>query len=287
MKALILGSGGQVGKALIDYCIAQRIPFTSRPKNELDITDLEALKREAGKGKYTLLLNCAAYTDVDRAERESQLAYAINSQGPENLGNVAKEHGISVVHISTDYVFDGEKEGAYKEDDRPNPLGVYGKSKWEGEERLLGQLPTATIVRTSWVFGFKGKNFISMALERLQELEEIHAVVDQINRPTYNKDLAEVLIALSSQSGIFHFANEKALNRYQIIKDFYELARQKNLPIKCKKIIPISSKDFPSLSPRPKASLLDTEKVSKVLGRKPRLWDTVLEEYFDDVNQST
>ncbi len=283
MKILILGAGGQLAKALIDYCCVKHIRFKACRRHDLDITDLEQLKREIEKGHYTHIVNCAAFTDVDEAEKISHQAYAVNGEGPENLGMVARENGIAVVHVSTDYVFDGEKQTPYSEEDRPNPLGVYGKSKWEGEQRLLEQLPTATIIRTSWVFGRMGKNFISCILEKLHVLEEIQAVDDQINRATYNRDLAKVLIDLSCHSGIFHFANETALSRYQIVQDFYQIAKERKLPIKCQKISPISLESFASLSPRPKSSVLDTQKVTGVLGRKPRLWETVLGEYFDHV----
>lgn len=283
MKIWILGAAGQLGKALSDQCSSAEIAFHPSGKEEGDVTDLEKLHRVAQGGSWTHIINCAAYTDVDRAEKDVKRAFAVNADGPENLGIVAKEHGIQVVHVSTDYVFDGEKRTPYLETDRPNPLGVYGKSKLEGEERLLEQFPSACIVRTSWIFGHRGKNFISTLLEKLQTKERVEAVDDQINKATYDRDLAKALLHLCSHSGLFHYANSKPMSRFAIAKDFYAEGKKRGLSMKCQKIIPISADAYPALSPRPKFSALSTEKVSRVLGRKPLLWETVLEDYFNHV----
>ncbi|NGX27530.1 MAG: dTDP-4-dehydrorhamnose reductase [Chlamydiae bacterium] len=284
MKVWILGAGGQLGGALVDRCEVLGISFLASKREEADITDLELLKRKAEKSHCTHIINCAAYTDVDGAERESQRAFAINATGSENVGIVARENGMRLVHVSTDYVFDGEKDVPYHEKDRPNPLGVYGKSKWEGEERVLEQLSSACIVRTSWIFGHEGKNFISSLLSKLQEQDHIQAVHDQMNRATYNRDLAGALVDLSCHSGIFHFANEGAISRYKIAKDFFQEAASRGIPLKCQKISPVSMNAFPNVSPRPIYSVLDTKKVSLALGRKPRMWETILKEYFDHVS---
>jgi len=283
MKIWILGAKGQLGAALIDCCQMARIPFVSSSRADLDITNLEELKRGAEKVQCTHIMNCAAFTDVDAAEKNDKKAYAVNAQGPENLGILACEFSVQVVHVSTDYVFDGEKNVPYIETDQPNPLGVYGKSKWEGEQRLLDYLPTACIVRSSWIFGHAGKNFISSILSLLQNKVQILAVDDQINRVTFNRDLAQALLDLACHSGIFHFANGEALSRYQIVQDFFEEVQKRGLPIKCEKISPISHQAFPNLSPRPAYSVLSTDKVEEILGRKPRLWKTVLGEYLDHV----
>ena len=283
MKVWILGSGGQMGRAMIDACQVLKIPFVASKRCDLDITDLEQVKRMGSSGGFTHMINCAAFTDVDGAEEKSKEAYGVNALGPENLGIVGRECGISVVHISTDYLFNGEKRSPYLEGDRPAPLNVYGKSKWEGEERLLSELSTACIVRTSWVFGNNGKNFISSALSLLRKEEHVQAADDQINRATYNRDLAHALLDLSFNSGIFHFANHTPLSRYAILQDFFEEAKERGLPLRCQKITPVLADSFPTRSPRPSYSVLSTEKIERVLGRKPRLWKTVLAEYFDYV----
>ncbi|MBS0630241.1 MAG: dTDP-4-dehydrorhamnose reductase [Verrucomicrobia bacterium] len=277
MKYWILGAGGQLGQAVCQYCAEEKIPFVGSTRAQADITDLEQLKRLGDQFSPTHLINCAAYPNVDGAEANIEKAYGVNAIGTENVGIVGRELGIKVVHVSTDYVFDGEKDSPYLETDRPNPIGVYGKSKLEGEQRLLEQLGTACIVRTSWIFGQRGRNFISSILARMQTEEHIQADTDQINRATFNSDLAHALIDLSCHSGIFHFANGKPSTRYEIVKDFYDLAMKRNLTVKCQKISPVS---IPSPI-RPKYSALDTKKVSLALGRKPRVWETVLGDYFD------
>lgn len=277
MKIWILGAGGQLGRAVMEVCSKEHIPFIASTRSEVDITNLEQLKVAGEAIEPTHIINCAAYTDVDGAEKNHAGAFAVNALGAENMGIIGREQGIKVVHVSTDYVFGGDKETPYVETDRANPLGIYGKSKYEGELRLLDQLGSACIVRTSWVFGHRGKNFISQVLSMLQKQDHIQAVDDQINRATYNRDLAKALLDLSCHSGVFHFANGEPLSRYQIVQDFYSLAQKRNLPVKCQKISPIAS--IPSF--RPKYSVLDTKKVELVLGRKPRVWETVLGEYFD------
>ncbi len=241
MKIWILGAGGQLGQAIAEVCGSEKIPYVASTHSEADITNLEQLKWMAEQILPTHLINCAAYPDVDGAEKNVEHAYTVNALGTENVGIIGRELGIKVVHVSTDYVFDGENDRPYLETDRPNPIGVYGKSKLEGELRLLEQLGTACIVRTSWIFGQRGKNFLSSILTRLQRDEHIQADTDQINRATYNCDLAQALIDLSCQSGIFHFANGQPASRYQIVKDFYTAATERNLTVKCQKISPISA----------------------------------------------
>lgn len=277
MKIWILGAKGHLGQAVAEACLKQRIPFVGSGREEVDVTDLERLRRGAEAICPTHLINCAAYTDVDGAEKNSKAAYGVNAIGAENVAIAAREHGIRVVHVSTDYVFDGKQDRPYLETDKPNPLGVYGKSKLEGELRVLDQLAAACIVRTSWIFGFRGKNFISTILSRLLEQEQVEADAEQINRATYNCDLAQALLDLSCHSGIFHFASGQPSTRYQIVKDFHAIAEKRKLPLKCQKISAVS---FPSPI-RPVYSALDIQKVSLLLGRKPRVWETVLGEVVD------
>lgn len=287
MKIWILGAGGQLGRALIDQCQFEGIRFAAATRKEIDITDLEVMKRAAEFLDVTHVINCAAFTDVDGAEIHERQAYDVNSLGPENLGIVCRQRDLRVIHISTDYVFDGRGDRPYTEEDLPNPINVYGKSKLEGEQRLLDQIPTACIVRTSWVFGLSGKNFISSVFDKLRSHPHIDAVDDQKGKVTYNRDLARTLIDLSAHSGIFHFANGEEMSRYDILKDFFHSVKARGVPIKCQTIAPISSSIFPSASKRPKYSVLDTSKVTRALGRKPRVWKTVLNEYLDLIAQGT
>lgn len=281
MKVWILGAGGQLGSALIDASHSARVPCVSSKRSDLDITDLDALRFACERIAPTHIINCAAYTDVDRAEVEEEAAYAVNATGPANLGILATEFPVKVVHVSTDYVFDGEKREPYEESDPTRPINVYGKSKLEGELQLFEHFPTACVVRTSWIFGRSGRNFISSVLSMLQQKTHIEAVDDQVNRATYNRDLAMALLDLSAHSGLFHFANSEPISRYQIVQDFFEKGKELGLPIKCQKISPVSSEGFSPPAPRPAYSVLSTKKVEGVLGRKPRVWNTILGDYFE------
>jgi len=283
VKIWILGAGGLLGKALIDQCSAQHIPFIASTRAEADITVLEKLRKVAEGAHCTHIINCAAYTNVDQAEKESRIAHQINATGAEQVAMVAKEHGMQLIHVSTDYVFDGEKGTPYTETDAPNPINVYGKSKWEGEQRVVAQFPSACIVRTSWVFGREGTSFISSVIKWLREKDAIQAVEDQVGRATYNKDLVAALLELNCHSGLFHFANGGILSRFQIANDFHKEATLRGLPLRCQEILPVSHTLYPTPSKRPIFSALDTSKVTQALGRPPRHWETVLKEYLDAI----
>lgn len=287
MKVWILGAGGQLGKALIDQCQLERIPFVASKRQDVDVTNLEALRREAENKGFTHLINCAAFTDVDGAEKKEKEAFAVNAYGAENVAILGREMGIKVVHVSTDYVFDGFGENPYREEDAPSPVNAYGRSKLEGEQRILEHYPTACIVRTSWIFGRAGSNFISSLFDRLSNQLHIDAVDDQTGRVTYNRDLARALIDLSFHSGIYHFANGGEVSRYTILEEFFNAVKERGVPVKCQTIAPISHEAFPAPSKRPVYSVLSTEKVSRALGRKPRVWKTVLDEYLDLLCPST
>ncbi|NGX45002.1 MAG: dTDP-4-dehydrorhamnose reductase [Chlamydiae bacterium] len=280
MKVWILGAGGLLGRALVLACRKARIPYIASTRKEVDITNLSALREMAAAHPSTHLINCAAFTDVDGAEKEPEKAYAVNATGCENLGIIAKEYSMRMVHISTDYVFSGDQETPYLETDTPAPLGVYGKSKLEGEERLQAVLPTCCIVRTSWLFGSQGKNFLSRVLHHLNAHEELHVDSDQRGRVTYCMDLAAALLDISCHSGIYHFANEGAVSRFEIARDMHRHARLRGIPLKCEDVIPAPSQAFPSGAPRPRYSVLNTEKIERVLGKKVRHWKDVIPEYL-------
>jgi dTDP-4-dehydrorhamnose reductase len=282
MKLWITGGNGLLGKVVAARCLRRKIDCIVTGKDRVDITDVEAVRRFVESAEPTHVVNCAAYTDVDRAEGESDLAFAVNAQGPANLGRVAREHGLSLVHVSTDYVFDGKSTTPYKEEDVCNPIGVYGLSKREGEIRLLDELPTACIIRTSWLFGKGGKNFISSLCSLLQKVEEMKVISDQHSRPTFCVDLAETILDLLSHSGLFHFANGGELSRFQIAQDVEAGARRLGIGMKCRLILPTPASTFPTVARRPNYSVLSTKKIEKVLGRPPRNWSDTLQEFLAD-----
>jgi dTDP-4-dehydrorhamnose reductase len=280
MKVWILGSGGLLGTAVNHLCQEQKIECVAALREEVDITSLDQLQKHAEAIEPSHIINCAAYTNVDGAEKEAGLSFAVNAIGPENIGIVARQNGIKVVHISTDYVFGSRTEVPFVETDPCCPIGMYAKSKWEGENRLLDELSSACIIRTSWLFGSKGRSFLSSLFGFLCTQPEVRAVADQRGRPTFCRDLAETVLALLCHSGIFHFANEGILTRYQMAQDMHEEAKKRGAFLACQTIVPVGSSDFPTLAERPMYSVLNTDKITTLLGKKPRSWSEVLNEYL-------
>lgn len=198
-----------VANAAIRHCLSIGDAVVALSRQRLDIADRDAVSRMIGEARPDAVLNCAAYTNVDGAESNEQAAYAANSAGPENLAAACRETGARFVTISTDYVFDGENTGFYTEEDAPNPQGVYGRSKLEGEERALGANPLSIVVRSGWIFGTGGTNFLSVMGKLLAEGKTVKAIGDSYGTPTYAADLAGRLreLAETDASGIFHVTN--------------------------------------------------------------------------------
>ena len=199
MRIAIVGSKGQVG-----WELTRRAPMFGHEvlawdQDELDITDATAVDRMLTASGAAVVINAAAYTAVDRAEQEPELAFAVNRGGPAHLAAACARLNIPLLHISTDYVFDGRKTGPYVEDDPASPLGVYGLSKWEGDEAVRRLLPRHLILRVSWVFGIQGHNFVKTILRLAREREELRVVADQLGCPTYAGDIADTLLALAGR----------------------------------------------------------------------------------------
>jgi len=280
MKVWILGAGGLLGSAVQRMCSKSKIPSVAMQREEADITHIVHLRKMAEKIRPTHIVNCAAYTNVDGAEKEPELAFRVNADGPCNIGVVGREFDAGVVHISTDYVFDGIGKRPYIETDRCQPIGTYAKSKWEGENNLLTVFPLACIIRSSWLFGVRGKNFISSILDLMRSKIELKVVDDQRGRPTFCEDLAQTVVALLNHTGIFHFANSGEVSRYNMAVEIFEEAKRRGVRLACEKIIPVKSDEFLTLAKRPFYSVLDTAKISAILGDKPRDWREGLKEYF-------
>lgn len=282
MKLWIVGANGLVGRNLRALCKERKIACVTTGRGEGDITDREALSAFADDACPTHIINAAAYTAVDQAEKERELAFQVNAKGPENLGRVAEERGLSLLHISTDYVFDGKKRSPYVEGDPANPVNFYGSSKLEGEKRLLEVMPSACIVRTSWVFGKGGKSYISSLMETMRREKSVRVATDQRGRPTYCKDLAAALLELVSFKGIFHFASSGASSRFEIAQEVLAAMKRRGEQVACQEILPAKAREFKAAAKRPSYSVLETQKVEEMLGRPPRTWQEALEEYLKD-----
>jgi dTDP-4-dehydrorhamnose reductase len=280
VKVWIVGANGGVGSALVRRCKELGIPALGTSREEADICDLERLR---GKGKEispTHIVNCAAYTDVDGAEKDPGRAFSINRDGAFHVAFVAKELGARLVHLSTDYVFDGKGKKPYTENDPCSPINVYGMSKWEGEKRVSEILPSACILRTSWVFGQRGKNFISSLFSFFEQREEMKVVDDQCGKPTFCEDLVSAILHLLDAEGIVHFANSLPRSRYEIAIELLQAVKQQDILVKCERIIPVSSREFPTPAKRPSYSVLETRRYDQLTGRAPRPWTEALNDYL-------
>ncbi len=282
MKILLTGSQGQVGQAIIEKARALNINLIACDRKILDITDMANIKDIINTGKPDYIINTAAYTAVDKAESESEKTFAVNSLGPENLAKIATQYHIPLLHLSTDYIFDGEKDLSYLESDKVNPIGVYAKSKWAGEEAIRQFCKNYIILRISWVFGEYGNNFVKTMLRLMKEREELNIVSDQTGCPTYTGDIAEVILTiittphLANLYGTYHYSNHPATNWFEFAKAIYTQALKFDI-LKTKFIRPIKTTDYPTPAKRPKNSVLNTELFQKTFKLSLQPWEKGLE----------
>ncbi len=273
MKVWVTGANGLLGTALKQALFEKGIPFVGSSKSQADATDLVSMDQFYRKwGPFTHLVHCAAYTQVDLAESHPEEARQVNDLSPAIIGSLASEYHFRVIHISTDYVFDGQSDCPYLETDRIAPQTVYGRTKAEGEKHLLTAQPDACIIRSSWLFGMGGKSFVSTMLELMQKREEISVVIDQIGRPTFAPDLAEVIILALDWSGIYHAANSDETSRYEFAGTIRSEALALGWPIVCQNIRPVRTCEYGAAAQRPLYSVLDTQKIEKMLGLPLRSW---------------
>lgn len=284
MNVLITGSNGQLGQALkMQVCLQKNINnFLYTDFNELDITKPEDLDIFCKKNNINFIINCAAYTAVDKAESETKLAYNINSKAVLNIANTCKKFDIPLIHISTDFVFDGSQLIPYIEDSKTNPLSVYAKSKFEGEEYVNQVAPTYAIVRTSWLYSEFGNNFLKTVLRLASERKELKIVRDQIGTPTYARDLADVVLKLldklsSGTREIFHYSNDGDVSWFDFAKEILYLAGIDT------KVLPISSSEFYTAAKRPSYSVMDKNKIKKYLEIEIPFWKESLKRCMEEI----
>ncbi len=279
-KIWICGAAGMLGSHFKRLLTDQQIPFIGNDYRDIDITELDQVSDFVRVQKITHIINCAAYTQVDKAETELKQAYLVNAVGPHHLGIAGRRHGARVIHFSTDYVFDGKGRSPYTEDHSCTPMGAYGMSKLAGEMKLLDEHEHACVIRTSWLFGLPGKNFVETMLRLMNEKEQLRIVSDQIGRPTYCQDLAQAALHLIDEEGIYHFANSFETSWYQFAKEIYRQGQELRLIRKDCHLEPISSHEYPTPAQRPAYSTLSTKKIELQLGQMPRPWQEALADYL-------
>ncbi|HEV8079082.1 MAG TPA: dTDP-4-dehydrorhamnose reductase [Chitinophagaceae bacterium] len=283
---LVTGSGGQLGMELSN--LSKQYPnykFLFTSKEDLPIDDFKLIKKYFEQQQIDYCINCAGYTAVDKAESEKEKAFDINADAVGNLSAMCKAHQAQLIHISSDYVFDGTSAIPYKEDDRVSPINVYGSSKLKGEELVLNNNSSAIIIRTSWVYSSFGNNFVKTMLRLLKEKETINVVSDQYGCPTYAADLAAAIMTIVDKeeggnptTGIFNFCNEGTTTWYDFAKAIKKFAKSS-----CT-INPIPSSEYPMPAKRPQYSVLDTTKIKDTFDITIPKWKESLHKCLEILN---
>ena len=273
---LITGSHGQLGNEMQQA--AARFPafrFIYTDVEDLDICDKAALDAFVKANAVNVIVNCAAYTAVDKAEDDVELCYKINAEAVRNIGEVAHQNGLKVVHVSTDYVFDGTNYLPYSEDQAVSPNTVYGKSKLAGEQALMETCEQTVILRTAWLYSSFGNNFVKTMIKLGTERDSLNVIFDQIGTPTYAADLADTILKILSHEtftpGMYHFSDEGVCSWYDFTKTIHRIAG-----ITCD-VRPIETKDYPARTPRPHYSVLNKAKIKATYGITIPHWEESLE----------
>ncbi len=275
---LVTGANGQLGNEMRQVSQKSQKTYLFTDVAELDITDKQAVSRFVKENGVTTIVNCAAYTQVDKAEEDEKNAWLLNCSATNNLAEAAKEQKALLIHISTDYVFSGNKCTPYVEEDLPNPYSIYGKTKLAGEEMIQKSGCHYMIFRTSWLYSEYGNNFVKTMLRLTKEKELLNVVFDQVGTPTYAADLAKLIFDIleknewkEEQEGIYHFSNEGVCSWYDFAKTIAAFAGHSNC-----KILPCDSSQFPSKVKRPNFSVLDKRKVRNTFDWDIPYWQEAL-----------
>ena len=287
MRILITGSNGQLGSEIKELAANyKKLDFVFKALPELDICNFEALQAFIIDHKINIVINCAAYTAVDKAEEDAEIAEKVNSKGVINIVNALQTVNGKLIHISTDYVFDGDHFLPYKETDPVSPIGVYGETKRAGELAVINSDLDSIVIRTSWLYSAYGKNFVKTMLRLGNEKENLGVIFDQVGTPTYARDLAKTCldilsgdssVNISKNGNLYHFSNEGVTSWYDFAISIMELGG-----VNCK-VKPIQTKDYPTLAKRPQYSLLNKSKIKTDFKIQIPYWKDSLKECIDKI----
>jgi dTDP-4-dehydrorhamnose reductase len=295
MKVLVLGYQGMLAQELLPCLIRAGFAVVGQGRPEVDITQAASVHRAVASAQPDIVINAAAYTAVDQAESEPDVAFAVNRDGVAHLATVCRDTGIPLLHVSTDYIFDGSAARPYYEDDLVAPLGVYGQSKWEGEEAMRGCHPEHMIVRTAWLYGRHGHNFVKTILRLAREREVLRVVDDQYGCPTWSRDLAEALVHMCERIaqardlvfwGTYHFCGAGQTTWYGFTQAILAEARAYE-PLRVREVVPIPTTAYPTPAKRPAYSMLDCSKVQTLFGITPRPWRASLYDCLQELYTCT
>jgi dTDP-4-dehydrorhamnose reductase len=276
-KLLIIGSSGQLASELRAIGSSFDFEYKFYAKEDINIKSKDDLRVKIGEFKPNFIINCAAYTAVDKAESEKEEAFAINEEAIKNIAEICTESDIHLVHISTDFVFDGRKMNPYQANDAVNPLSVYGESKLKGEEAITNSGCDYTIIRTSWLYSSFGANFVKTMIRLGKEKESLNVVNDQIGSPTYARDLAQFILENILEfpkfsRELYHFSNDGAISWYDFAAEIMKI-----YPLACT-INPIPTSEYPTPAMRPKYSVMDKSKIVQHYKTELKQWEISLNE---------
>ena len=279
-NVLLTGADGQLGQDFQKLFDKSGIKYTATDYKELDVTNKEKVKEFVNSNNFTMIINCAAYNNVDKAEEEPEKCYALNSHGPKYLAEICKEKNIVFVTYSTDFVFDGEKEIPYIEEDIPNPLSIYSKAKLEGERYSL-EYEKSFVIRTSWVFGMGNNNFCKQVINWSKGKDKLRIVDDQISSPTYSKDLAEYSWKLvqTDKYGLYHLSNDGEASKFEQAQYILKKIGWKGILERAK------TEDFPLPAKRAEYSKLDSSKIEKIINKKIPHWKTGIDRFLEEMKE--
>jgi len=296
MKLLITGAKGQVGSELVEQAIDKGHQIFAYGSKELDISDLEQLEFRVQQSNPDVVINAAAYTAVDKAETEKQLAYTVNADGSENLAKVCQSQNIPLLHISTDYIYNGEKKSPYNEEDAASPTGVYGASKLEGDQHIIRIWHKHIILRVSWVFGVQGNNFVKTMLRLAEQRDELSIVDDQFGAPTSAKAIASTLLAIIETKqfnhpdcpwGVYNLQSDPGVSWFGFAQEIFKQAQQLGLINKTMQLNAIPSSEFPTPVTRPANSKLAGHKLQQMFNLSPVNWQHDLQSMLKMIKNIT
>ena len=287
-KIIILGAGGQLGKEL--SLMATDFDVSAYDRKQLDITNAKAVLDAVKNIQPDCVINAAAYTAVDKAESEAEQAFLVNETGAENIAQACAELSVPMIHVSTDYVFNGDKDSPYNENDPVDPQNVYGESKLKGELKVKEILPQHIILRVSWVFGLHGHNFVKAILRLASEREELRIVADQLGCPTSTVNIAKVILQMVpqiceptfKQFGVYHYCDAPETTWFGFASAIVEQAKKTQV-LKVKQIIPIMTHEYPTPAKRPVNSRMDTALIEKTFAIKPAQWRPELDKLIQEL----
>ncbi|MFQ5645191.1 MAG: dTDP-4-dehydrorhamnose reductase [Thiogranum sp.] len=274
MKVLVTGAQGQLGRDFCDVLRGQGVDCLATDCDQIDFLQPESVREGVRAAAPQWVVNCAAYTQVDKAEEDRERAFRINRDAARVLAESARAVNAAVLHVSTDFVFSGQHDQPYLETDAADPLSVYGQSKQEGEAAVLQACPDSIVLRTAWLYGAHGQNFVKTMLRLAGERDELRVVADQLGAPTWTRDLADAMWQLmqKEQRGLFHYCNAGQASWYEFACAIVEEAGALGYPLKVGQVVPIATDEYPTPARRPAYSVLSTKKIQPLLDKAVPHW---------------